>query len=73
MRENLKKIIQQGVDRNLFYVDDIEQDVEVFLYSIAFFFPVATTERYYEPEEDKLCMVIDWFVKQWSWQRIERM
>ncbi|BDA66899.1 transcriptional regulator, TetR family protein [Calothrix sp. PCC 7716] len=65
MRENLRKIIQEGVDRNLFYIDDIEQDIEVFLYSIAFFFPVATTERYYEPEEDKLCMVLDWFVKQW--------
>lgn len=66
MRENLQKIIQEGVDANLFCIGNIKQDVEVFLYSIAYFFPIATTERYYEPEEEKLCMVIDWFVKQWS-------
>lgn len=66
MRENLRKIIQSGVDTNLFCIDNVEQDVEIFLYSIAYFFPIATTERYYEPEEEKLCMVIDWFIKQWS-------
>ncbi|BAZ16030.1 TetR family transcriptional regulator protein [Calothrix sp. NIES-4071] len=67
MRENLYKIIQEGIDRNLFYIDNIEQDIEVFLYSIAYFFPVATTEKYHDPEEEKLCMVIDWFIKQWSY------
>jgi AcrR family transcriptional regulator len=66
MRNNLLKILQEGIDKNIFSIDNLERDVEVFLYAIAYFFPVATTEKYFEPEEDKLCMVIDWFLEKWS-------
>lgn len=65
MRANVLKIFQQGIEANLFCIDNLERDLEVFLYSIAYFFPIATTEKYYEPEEEKLCMVIDWFIEQW--------
>ncbi|MEY2859512.1 MAG: hypothetical protein RLZZ74_3828 [Cyanobacteriota bacterium] len=47
-------------------LDRLEQDLEVFLYSIGYFFPMPTTEKYYEPEENKLCIVIDWFIQQWQ-------
>lgn len=59
-------ILQEGVRANLFRIDPIEQDLEVFLYSIGYVFPLPTTEQYYEPSEEKLLLVIDWFIKQWS-------
>ncbi|MGL5807298.1 MAG: TetR/AcrR family transcriptional regulator [Xenococcaceae cyanobacterium] len=65
MRANVLKIFQEGIEANLFCIDNLERDLEVFLYSIAYFFPIATTEKYYDPEEEKLCMVIDWFIEQW--------
>lgn len=67
-RKNVSKILQEGIDSNLFKINNLERDVEVFLHSIAYFFPVATTERYFEPEEEKLCMVIDWFIEKLSHQ-----
>jgi hypothetical protein len=36
-----------------------------FLYSIGYFYPMPTTEHYYEPEPEMLIRVIDWFVEQW--------
>ncbi|WGV23217.1 TetR/AcrR family transcriptional regulator [Halotia branconii] len=65
VRKNVLAILQEGIQTNLFHIDDLERDIEVFLYSIGYFFPLATTENYYEPEEEKLCMVVDWFLKQW--------
>jgi hypothetical protein len=47
---------------------NFQQDLEVFLYSIGYFFPMPTTEKYYEPEEEKLEIVIDWFIQQWHHQ-----
>ncbi|MBH8551799.1 TetR/AcrR family transcriptional regulator [Nostocaceae cyanobacterium CENA357] len=68
VRKNVLAILQEGIQTNLFHIDDLERDIEVFLYSIGYFFPLATTEKYYEPEEEKLCMVIDWFIKQWCYK-----
>lgn len=65
-RDVLSKIIQEGIDKKIFSIDNLERDVEVFLHAIAYFFPIATTEKYFEPEEDKLSMVIDWFIEKWS-------
>jgi AcrR family transcriptional regulator len=65
-RDVLSKIIQEGIDQKIFSIDNLERDVEVFLHAIAYFFPIATTEKYFEPEEDKLSMVIDWFIEKWS-------
>jgi AcrR family transcriptional regulator len=63
---NVLNILQEGIRSHLFQTDNLEQDLEVFLYSVGYFFPMPTTEKYYEPEEEKLCMVIDWFVQKWS-------
>ncbi|PAX52871.1 TetR/AcrR family transcriptional regulator [Brunnivagina elsteri] len=65
-RDILSKILQDGMDKKIFSIDNLERDVEVFLHAIAYFFPIATTERYFEPEEDKLSMLIDWFTEKWS-------
>jgi AcrR family transcriptional regulator len=65
VKQNVLRILQEGVQSNLFHVEHLEQDLTVFLYSIAYFFPLPTTEQYYEPSEENLCLVIDWFVKQW--------
>ncbi len=66
VKENVAKILQEGIESGLFQMDNFQQDLEVFLYSIGYFFPMPTTEKYYEPEEEKLMMVIDWFIQQWS-------
>ncbi len=65
-RQNVMRILSQGIEDNLFFIDNLERDVEVFLYAIAYFFPVATTEKYFEPKQENLSMVIDWFIKKWS-------
>ncbi|MDJ0597710.1 MAG: helix-turn-helix domain-containing protein [Crocosphaera sp.] len=65
VKNNVLMILKEGINSNLFQIDDLERDLEVFLYSIGYFFPMPTTERYYEPEEEKLCMVIDWFIHKW--------
>ncbi|MCU0544499.1 MAG: TetR/AcrR family transcriptional regulator [Oscillatoriaceae cyanobacterium Prado104] len=66
VKDNLSSILQEGVRANLFRIDRPEQDLEVFLYSIGYFFPLPTSEKYYEPSEEKLLLVVDWFIKQWS-------
>jgi AcrR family transcriptional regulator len=65
-RQNVMRILRQGVEDKLFFIDNLEQDVEIFLYAIAYFFPVATTEKYFEPKQENLSMMIDWFIKKWS-------
>ncbi|NJM75702.1 MAG: TetR/AcrR family transcriptional regulator [Acaryochloridaceae cyanobacterium RU_4_10] len=65
VKRNVASILQEGIQANLFQCDRLEQDLEVFLYSIGYFFPMPTTEKYYEPDEEKLCIVIDWFVQKW--------
>jgi AcrR family transcriptional regulator len=65
VKNNVLSILQEGIQTNVFLFDRLEQDLEVFLYSIGYFFPMPTTEHYYEPEEEKLCMVIDWFIQKW--------
>lgn len=67
-RNNVIKILQEGIKKNVFIIDNLEGDVEVFLYSIGYFFPLATTSNYFEPEEEKLSMVVDWFLEKWSFQ-----
>lgn len=66
VRDNVASILQEGIQGNVFLINDFQQDLEVFLYSIGYFFPIPTTEKYYEPDEKKLEMVIDWFIQQWQ-------
>lgn len=64
-RKNVSTILGEGIVKNVFKIDNLELNIEVFLHSIGYFFPVATTDKYYEPEEEKLVMVIDWFIEEW--------
>lgn len=66
VKTNVLKILQEGIQKKVFQIENLELTLAVFLYSISYFFPLPTTEKYYEPEEDKLCMVINWFILQWS-------
>jgi AcrR family transcriptional regulator len=65
VKNNVLSILQEGIQASLFEIDRLEHDLEVFLYSIGYFFPLPTTEQYYEPTEEQLCQVVDWFIKQW--------
>jgi AcrR family transcriptional regulator len=66
VKNNVLSILQEGIQTHQFRFDFLEEDLVVFLYSIGYFFPMPTTEKYYEPEEEKLCIVIDWFIRKWS-------
>ncbi|MCJ8283686.1 MAG: TetR/AcrR family transcriptional regulator [Rivularia sp. ALOHA_DT_140] len=64
-RKNVLKILREGIETDLFCIDNLERDVEVFLYSIGYFFPFVTTKQYYQIEEKDLVLVIDWFIEKW--------
>jgi AcrR family transcriptional regulator len=65
-RGNVLSLLQEGMQSQLFQIDNLERDFQVFLCSIGYFFPMPTTEKYCEPEERDLCMVIDWFLQKWQ-------
>jgi AcrR family transcriptional regulator len=62
----ITKILQQGCEAGLFHSVDLETDVEVFAYSIAYFFPIAGKEAEPPPQEEKLLAIINWFLAQWK-------
>ena len=66
VKNNVLVILQEGIQQQVFSIQNLERTLEVFLYSIGYFYPIPTTEQYYEPEEEKLLMVIDWFIEQWT-------
>jgi len=65
MQNTVLSILKQGIEDNSFQIANPQRDAEVFLYAVAYFFPVATMEVYKEPQESKLCQVMDWFIEQW--------
>lgn len=65
VKNNVFVLLQAGIQQQIFSIQNLERTLEVFLYSIGYFYPIPTTEQYYEPEEEKLLMVIDWFIEQW--------
>ncbi|MGK7898495.1 MAG: TetR/AcrR family transcriptional regulator [Xenococcus sp. (in: cyanobacteria)] len=70
VKNNVLIILKEGIKSGSFQIDNLEQDLEVFFFSIGYFFPMPTTERFYEPEKDKLCLVIDWFVRKWCVEQL---
>lgn len=66
VKDNVLSILREGIQTKVFHIEDLERDLQVFLCSIGVFFPIPTTEKYYEPDEEKLCLVIDWFIEKWS-------
>ena len=63
LSEDPLRIMSRRETQRSQYLWGVKQDLEVFLYSIGYFFPMPTTEKYYEPEEGKLCLVINWFIQ----------
>lgn len=64
--ETLTQLLQEGVEAGLFPSAKPKKDVEIFLYAIAYFFPVAGKEPVLPLEESKLRSVVDWFFTQWK-------
>jgi AcrR family transcriptional regulator len=69
--QNVLMLLQEGIQSQLFQLKNLEQDGQVFLYSIGYFYPMPTTEQYYEPDADMLIRVIDWFLAQWMQTAID--
>lgn len=65
MYENLLFILKQGIKKKEFVINNPEKDVEVLLFSLYYFFPLAR-ENQLEPDEKKLVEIIDWFIHLWS-------
>jgi AcrR family transcriptional regulator len=65
MAEYLLRILALGVESGRFHTDDPEHDVEVLLYSIAYFFPTALAEPHVPPTEAGLLKVVNWFIHVW--------
>lgn len=65
MYDTVLLILKDGIRSGVFQMPDVERDAEVFLFSIAFFFPVVDTELRKEPEVTGLLKVMDWFIEKW--------
>ncbi len=66
MREVIRHILQEGCTTGMFHHVDLETDIEVFAYAIAYFFPIAGKQPDPPPEEEKLLAVVNWFIQQWK-------
>ena len=64
--QNILKMLLQGNENGEFKIEDPEEDTEVFLYSIAYFFPLATYQVIKEPDAEILMKVVNWFIKKWE-------
>lgn len=62
----IRQILQEGCETGLFHHVNLAADVEVFAYSIAYFFPIAGKEPHPLPEEEKLLAIVNWFIAQWQ-------
>jgi AcrR family transcriptional regulator len=66
MLDTIAKILQEGSARGLFRRLDVPSETEVFAYAIAYFFPVAGREPDIRPTEEKLKLLVEWFLRQWK-------
>ncbi|MFN8578019.1 MAG: TetR/AcrR family transcriptional regulator [Candidatus Sericytochromatia bacterium] len=65
MYENLFFILKDGIKKGELNSEFPEKDIEVLLYSLVYFFPLAG-QLSEEPNEDKYLDLIDWFINLWS-------
>ena len=72
MAEYLLRILALGIESGRFHTDDPGRDVEVLLYSIAYFFPTALAEPHVPPTEEGLLKVVNWFIDIWRRQAAGR-
>lgn len=66
MWEYITRILERGVAEGRFQIADPKGDAEVFLLSIASFFPNALMEMPEYPTEDELDKVVEWYLATWS-------
>ncbi len=60
------QLLTEGVETGVFQSVKLPDDVEVFMYSIAYFFPIAGKEPVLPLEEGALANVVDWFLDRWK-------
>lgn len=65
MMANVRQILEEGCKKGHFKIKNIDRDVEVLLYSIAWFFPTALAPVLIEPEKEAYLKVIAWFCEKW--------
>lgn len=65
MYDNLLYMLKDGIKKEEFNSSTPEKDIEILLYSLVYFFPLAGQLKN-EPEEDKYLSIIDWFLNLWS-------
>ncbi|MDF1667558.1 MAG: TetR/AcrR family transcriptional regulator, partial [Planctomycetota bacterium] len=65
MMANVRQILLEGCKKEHFSIEDIDRDVEVLLYSIAWFFPTALAPVLIEPEQEAFLKVVNWFCEKW--------
>jgi AcrR family transcriptional regulator len=66
MAGTIVQILQEGCAQGLFYIQNPEADTEIFLFSIAYFYPNALMELMRIPTESELVKVVDWFLGVWK-------
>lgn len=66
MFETVVQLLQKGKASKCFRITDPARDAKVFLYSIAWFFPIGKSEFIDEPEESALLESVDWFIEKWA-------
>jgi AcrR family transcriptional regulator len=66
MQSTVLELLAQGKRAGQFHIADLPRAMMVFLYSIAWFFPIEKSEFTPEPHQAVLSDLIDWFIETWS-------
>ena len=66
MQNTVLELFAQAQRDGTLHIKDPQREMMVFLYSIAWFFPVEKSEFLPEPQESVLTSLIDWFIEVWS-------
>lgn len=70
MQDTILELFSQGIKSEAFSIKDPVRDMMIFLYSIAWFFPIEKSEFTPEPDEETLANLIDWFIDVWTGARV---
>lgn len=62
----VKTALDEGIKQKAVTVDDVDLEVRIFSYAMAFFFPVSGNVVAVEPSERELLITLDWFRKKWT-------
>ncbi len=66
MQSTILELFAQANHAGRFHISDPPRAMMVFLYSIAWFFPIEKSEFMPEPDQSVLADLIDWFIETWS-------